>query len=826
MYAKKVIGMMAIVIFTTSTVWSLPEDPVIIPDDALRSVIQEALGITDGRDPTEAEMATLIQLWGSDRGIADLTGLEFATNMEMLYLQHNQISDLSSLSGLTNLTFLDLTDNQISYLSPLSGLTNLVGLQLSSNQISDVNPLSGLTNLDSLRLRGNLISDIGPLSGLTNLTDMVLGDNPISDLSPLSGLTSLTGLKLERIQNANIYPLSGLINLEFLTVQGNGIMDISPLMTLTNLESLMLNDNQISNVNPVSGLMNLTDLGLERNQISDISPLSGLTNLTGLSLSQNQISDLSPLSGLTNLTKLKLEKNQFSDIFSLSSLTNLTMLELQKNQISDISSLSGLTNLLSLNLGGPMQISDISPLSGMIDLEYLNLNKNEVSDLSPLSGLTNLITMNLDLNQFSDVSPLAGLTNLAVLNIKRNSLSWDSHFIFIPIIETKNPGIKILYDPWIDTDSDGISAETENGAPNGGDGNNDGTPDGLQNEVASLPNAVDAGYVTLESPPETYLVSVTATANPSQEPLPEGVEFPIGFFEFTVQGITPGSAITVTVFTSAEVETYYKYGPTLGNLTPHWYEFLYDGTTGAEILSDRVILHLVDGLRGDYDLETNGEVIEPGGPAIILNEFPVADAGPDQTVYAWIDGIAEVALDGSGSYDPDDDEHTFQWTWIINGDTHTEEGVSPTIELPIGVQTIELVVNDGIEDSDPDEVVITIIEPMASQLCILPPIMHRHRGFPEITAVIRLPEGITKDQVALDEPLMLYPGGIEATCQTAIQWHRRGILRTSIIAFFNKSELMDAVPDDGSVELFVIGQLNNGQYFYGSDTVRIVSWFW
>lgn len=209
----------------------------------------------------------------------------------------------------------------------------------------------------------------------------------------------------------------------------------------------------------------------------------------------------------------------------------------------------------------------------------------------------------------------------------------------------------------------------------------------------------------------------------------------------------------------------------------------------------------------------------------VANQSPLADAGEDQTVYAWIDGIAEVTLDGSGSNDPDSDELTYQWTWTINGDIHNAEGVSPAIELSIGEHTIELVVNDEI-DSDSDEVVITVIEPVEGLFCILPATILRNRGLSEIPVILCLPEGITKDQVALDEPLMLYPGGIEATYQNTIQWRSRRKTYTSIFALFDKPDLMVAVPDNGSVELFVVGKLKTGQYFYGSDTVRIVSWRW
>jgi parallel beta-helix repeat protein len=172
--------------------------------------------------------------------------------------------------------------------------------------------------------------------------------------------------------------------------------------------------------------------------------------------------------------------------------------------------------------------------------------------------------------------------------------------------------------PLADDDSDGVSDVVEGGAPNGGDGNSDGILDSQQDNVTSLPNAVDEGYVTIVSPGETALENVSAGDNPSPADAPAGVEFPIGFFEFTVSGMAPGGSTTVTLLLPVghTVGTYYKYGPTPDNPTNHWYEFLYNGTTGAEILPDRIILHFVDGQRGDNDLTANGQIVDPGAPAI------------------------------------------------------------------------------------------------------------------------------------------------------------------------------------------------------------------
>ena len=168
-----------------------------------------------------------------------------------------------------------------------------------------------------------------------------------------------------------------------------------------------------------------------------------------------------------------------------------------------------------------------------------------------------------------------------------------------------------------DADGDGVGDSVEDQAPNNGDGNNDGIPDKQQSNVASLPDSVDGRYATLVSQTGTDFVDVRATGSPSAGNAPAEADFVVGFFEFTVQRVPVGQATTVILFLEpgSGWNTYWKFGPTPGNPIPHWYEFFYDGTVGAEILSDRIILHLVDGGRGDDDLVANGEILDQGGPA-------------------------------------------------------------------------------------------------------------------------------------------------------------------------------------------------------------------
>jgi len=127
----------------------------------------------------------------------------------------------------------------------------------------------------------------------------------------------------------------------------------------------------------------------------------------------------------------------------------------------------------------------------------------------------------------------------------------------------------------------------------------------------------------------------------------------------------------------------------------------------------------------------------------------------------------------------------------------------------------------------PIDLVETAVELLEAELWVLPCFINRERPRPaRILTLLRLPEGISKDDIDSGQPLLLDSFGIEAVNQYAFEWYRNGILHTSIIASFNKAELMAAVPDDGEVELQVTGQLNTGQVFYGIQTVTIFSWSW
>jgi hypothetical protein len=82
--------------------------------------------------------------------------------------------------------------------------------------------------------------------------------------------------------------------------------------------------------------------------------------------------------------------------------------------------------------------------------------------------------------------------------------------------------------------------------------------------------------------------------------------------------VSNGSAVAITIYfpSGSTFDTYYKYGSTPDESAEHWYEFLYDGQTGADINEELITLYFVDGERGDDDLSADGTIIDVGGPGV------------------------------------------------------------------------------------------------------------------------------------------------------------------------------------------------------------------
>ena len=373
-----------------------PEDivqTVDIPDPNLHAQIAYERGKMPSDSITLADMVTLTKLDASYADITDLTGIEHATNLEDLWLEHNSISDISPLAGLTNLTDVNLWNNDIFDLSSLAANTGLGAGDSVNVKGNPLNVQSIITHIPTLQSRGVYVE----------FTNIVVRPEDIA--------------KIVDIPDPNFRAaIEGAL--------GKSSGDLISVADMTTLVYLYVDTHDFSDLTGIEHATNLRKLSLWGNRISDISPLAGLTDLWALQLYSNSITDISPLAGLTNLTELWLSNNSISDISPIAGLTNLGLLFLGNNSISDI-----------------------SPIAGLNDLWALRLYNNSITDISPLAGLTQLRELQIENNSILDLSPLVeniGLGNGDVVNVRRNFLNALSINTHIPALQSR--GVTVEFD--------------------------------------------------------------------------------------------------------------------------------------------------------------------------------------------------------------------------------------------------------------------------------------------------------------------------------------------------------------------------------------------
>lgn len=202
---------------------------VVFLDANLESAVRQKLGIPEG-EILGSDMESMIDLRADGRGIVDLTGLEYASQLRFLALMDNAIADLT----------------------PLSGLTLLFDVNLTNNRISDLSPLTGLDALRHLHLGFNQIADLGQLAQLPDLEILSVGNNPVtSGLAPLSGLTKMTNIEIARTGTTSLAPLALMTDLLTIEASFNNLSDIAVLEFFPELTDVWLLQTQLTDLGPL-----------------------------------------------------------------------------------------------------------------------------------------------------------------------------------------------------------------------------------------------------------------------------------------------------------------------------------------------------------------------------------------------------------------------------------------------------------------------------------------------------------------------------------------------------------------------------------------------
>jgi PKD repeat protein len=157
-----------------------------------------------------------------------------------------------------------------------------------------------------------------------------------------------------------------------------------------------------------------------------------------------------------------------------------------------------------------------------------------------------------------------------------------------------------------------------------------------------------------------------------------------------------------------------------------WLEGDADGVSGSHTVTYTVAVP-ADAAEGDYTLSAEGSGIVPADSSSESatddltvtvaepqqNSPPTADAGSDQTVEEGV----QVALDATGSSDPDDDALSYTWTQTSGQDVSLSDtsDAQPTFSAPDvdGETTLafEVEVADGNGGTDTDSVSVTVQPP-------------------------------------------------------------------------------------------------------------------
>ncbi|MBP9738926.1 hypothetical protein KBD20_04515, partial [Candidatus Saccharibacteria bacterium] len=170
----------------------------------------------------------------------------------------------------------------------------------------------------------------------------------------------------------------------------------------------------------------------------------------------------------------------------------------------------------------------------------------------------------------------------------------------------------------IDTDDDGITDSTEDASPNGGDANNDGTPDSEQTNVTSYISTVTSEPVVLEVDDTCSIATTEVNAEATGDAEDNQYQYPLGFIGFSLECGDPGHTATITQYYYNETNQSYilrKY-----NFNTDTYRTLEDASISNQTIASipviRATYQVADGSSLDLDGSTDGNITDPAGLAV------------------------------------------------------------------------------------------------------------------------------------------------------------------------------------------------------------------
>ncbi|MBF2589863.1 LapB repeat-containing protein [Listeria marthii] len=236
----------------------------LFPDEALALAVVKAATGSENTSlvVTQADLNKVTTLTAVSKGITNLAGIEYLTQLTSLDLRLNQITNftLKGTNVLPELTSINLTGNDLTKIDiqDQPKLTKVATDTQGSAELTEV----VLKNLPALKQAGTFAD-----GGL--------------DIINFATTPTLTKVTLE-----NLPAMTDIIELN-----GCGITELS-VKNLAEAKSVNLFGNKVTTLAGLENLPNLTNIYASKNELTELESLKSFPNMTGISVNNNHISVL------------------------------------------------------------------------------------------------------------------------------------------------------------------------------------------------------------------------------------------------------------------------------------------------------------------------------------------------------------------------------------------------------------------------------------------------------------------------------------------------------------------------------------------------------
>ncbi len=384
-----------------------------IPDENLKNELLKKYDVDGDNKITQNDMVNISELELENKGIKDITGLEYATNMTYVNLADNEITDISPINGLSNLEDVIFTGNKIQDLTKIKDILTDGTFRFylfKDNQITD---LTGLEDVNFTWI--NLALNYLDFSEGSNDKEIV--ENSVTkyakeeyranlELAEYYGTEAkYVDEEIERVMASYMKQKYGTPEeredvLEFEEALTNRLLELG--VDINNDSKISKGElNDFNNQESINNLKYELEIDLSDLGITNIENLKYLSKVKILNLSNNNITDISPLKECKMLKDLDLSNNNISDITAIKDFYEIFKIKLSNNKISDISSLGEMRTINVTTISDDVFMGDGFGRDIIIDLSY-----NNIQDISPINKIRTLGKANLSHNKIRDINCL------------------------------------------------------------------------------------------------------------------------------------------------------------------------------------------------------------------------------------------------------------------------------------------------------------------------------------------------------------------------------------------------------------------------------------